>query len=71
MLLNLFHLFHRISFNKIDPLGDGLREQIEAERLEPDAITLEEGTVEGELEQRWQIMEEEISHDPDWFHVDE
>lgn len=67
MPLNLFHLFHRVTFSKIDPLGDGLREEIQAEQLEPEAITLEEGVNEGELEQYWQSVEEDISKDPQWF----
>lgn len=39
MLLNLFH---RMKLEPIDPLGDGLREEIEAERREDDAINLNE-----------------------------
>lgn len=65
MALNLFH--HRISFKKADPLGDGLREEIEAERLEPEAITLEEGLSEGQLEEYWQSVEKDIKKDPEWF----
>jgi len=61
------NLFHRVTFSKIDPLGDGLREEIQAEQLEPEAITLEEGVNEGELEQYWQSVEEDISKDPQWF----
>lgn len=60
-------LFHHISFKKADPLGDGLREEIEAEQLEPEAITLEEGVNEGELEQYWQSVESDIGKDPEWF----
>jgi len=60
-------LFHHISFKKADPLGDGLREEIEAEQLEPEAITLEEGVNEGELEQYWQSVENDIDKDPEWF----
>lgn len=64
-LLNLFH--HKISFSKADPLGGGLDEEIEAERLEPEAITLEEGLSEGEIEQFWNSVEKDIENDPDWF----
>lgn len=63
-----FRLFHpSISFRKIDPLDDGLREEIEAERMEPEAITLEEGVNEGELEQYWTSVEKDIEKDPEWF----
>ena len=35
-------LMHHISFKPIDPLGDGLREDILAEQMEPEAIVLED-----------------------------
>jgi hypothetical protein len=67
-----FHLFHSpISFKKVDPLDDGLREEIEAERMEPEAITLEEGLNEGQLEEYWQSVEHDIEKDPEWFHFDD
>lgn len=62
-----FKLFHTISFQKADPLGGGLSEEIQAERLEPEAITLEDGVVEGELETRWQEIEQDLKKDPSWF----
>lgn len=43
-----FH-FHHISFDPIDPLGDGLREEIIAEQSDPERIVLEERPSEGEL----------------------
>lgn len=61
------HLFHHISFKQIDPLGDGLREEIEREQLEPEAITLEEGINEGELSESWQEIQQDIERDPEWF----
>lgn len=64
------NLFHRISFSKVDPLDDGLREEIEAERMEPEAIMLEEGINEGQLEAYWQSVEKDIEKDPEWFHID-
>ncbi len=64
-----FHLFHHsISFSKTDPLGNGLQEEIEAEQLETEAITLEEGLDEGQLENYWQSVEKDIEEDPEWFH---
>ena len=58
MKLNLFH--HVISFKTIDPLGNGLGEEIETERLEPEAITLEEGLNEGEIEAYWQSVQDDL-----------
>lgn len=63
-------LFHHVSLPEIDPLGGGLREEIEAEQLEPEAITLEEGIDEGALSQYWQGVEEDIEKDPTWFTFD-
>lgn len=61
--MQLFH--HTVSFKKVDPLGDGLREEIEAEQLEPEAIRLEDDY--SELSERWQQIEEDIRKDPEWF----
>lgn len=66
------NLFHRtISFQKADPLGDGLGDAIQAEQLEPEAITLEEGLSEGELEAYWQSVEEDLQKDPEWVRFTE
>lgn len=63
--LQKFH--HRLSLPKVDPLGGGLAEEIEAERSEPDAITLEE-TLDGQLiADQWAQTVEELEKDPDWF----
>lgn len=67
MAFQLFH--HTISFDDIDPLDDGLREEIEAEQMEPEAITLEE-VDETQLEQYWQSVEKDIEKDPEWFRFD-
>lgn len=62
---------HHISFGKIDPLGDGLREEIQAERLEPEAITLDDGIDANELVERWQAIESDIEQDSEWIHSNE
>lgn len=67
--MNIFH--HIISFKKADPLGGGLSEEITAEQLEPEAITLEEGVIEGELEAKWETIEEEFKKDPEYYSIDE
>jgi hypothetical protein len=63
-------LFHHISLPKIDPLADGLDEDITKEQLEPEAITLEDIS-ESELEQYWTSVESDIQRDPEWFHFSE
>ena len=63
-----FSLFHpSVSFRKVDTLGNGLSEEIEAEQLETEAITLEEGLNEGEIEAYWQSVQQDIQQDPEWF----
>lgn len=66
-------LFHsqKIQFSKVDPLGDGLGDDINSEQLEPEAITLEEGLDGNELAAYWQSVESDIEHDPEWFHFTE
>lgn len=58
---------HHVSFKKIDPLDNGLHEEIASEQLEPQAITLEEGVDEGQLSDYWQSVEADIEKDPEWF----
>lgn len=58
---------HHIAFKQIDPLGSGLREEIVAEQLEPDAITLSETVNEDELTDYWKSVEADIEKDPEWF----
>lgn len=62
---------HHISFKQIDPLGDGLREEIAQEQMEPEAITLEEFVDEEKLTNYWQSVESDIEQDPEWFHFSE
>ena len=62
---------HHISFKKIDPLGAGLREEISQERMEPEAITLEESVDEKQLDDYWQSVESDIEKDPEWFRFPE
>jgi hypothetical protein len=62
---------HHISFKQIDPLGDGLREEIVQEQSEPNVITLEESVDEDQLDRYWHAVEDDIEHDPEWFHFTE
>lgn len=62
----LFHLKH-IQFTKVDPEDNGLLEEIAAERLEPEAITLEEGIDGQRLSDSWQEITSDLEQDPEWF----
>jgi len=57
-------LFHKISFKPIDPYGD-VQDEILAEQMEPQAISLEEDINEAELEQRWEEITREARADQD------
>ena len=67
MSLQLKHLLHHISFTPIDPLGDGLREEIIAEQNEPDRIVLEDRPSEGELVGYLESITSDIRGDADEF----
>jgi hypothetical protein len=54
----MFNFFHRMKLTPIDPLGDGLRELIEKERLESDAIQLDDTLDEETLDQYWKSVED-------------
>ena len=60
-----------VTFSPVDPLGGGLREDIAAERLEPEAITLEEELDENTLTKYWHDVVQDIEKDPTWFRFDD
>jgi hypothetical protein len=59
-------LFHHISFQQSDPLGGGLREDIEREQRESDAMTLD-APDGGDLVRAWDEILVDVEKDPDWF----
>lgn len=61
------HSSHHIGFTPVDPLGDGLREDIIAEQSEPDAINLDEGLDEGNLGDYLVSITSDIKNDADEF----
>lgn len=59
---------HHITFDPIDPLGDGLAEDIAAERSEAGAIQdLADPIDPQDLAQSWGALLEEVKSDPEWF----
>ena len=64
-------LFHHISFKPVDPLGDGLREEIAAEQQEPEAIQTLDDIDGQELAKVWRAIEDDVRNDPTWFHDSE
>lgn len=67
MSLHLKHLLHHVTFTPIDPLGDGLREEIIAEQNESDRIVLEERPSEGDLVNYLESITSDIQGDSDEF----
>lgn len=61
--------FHhsRIQFKHIDPLANGLRDEINAEKSNSDAISLTQDIDSSELIQFWQKTLDEVKNDPQWF----
>lgn len=61
-------LRHHIRFDPVDPLGDGLGDDIAAERSEAEAITNLSDPIDAQdLSHRWSVLLEEVKTDPEWF----
>jgi hypothetical protein len=67
MSLHLHHLHHHVTFTAIDPLGDGLREEILAEQTEPEHIILDERPDEGKLVGYLEAITADVQNDSDEF----
>jgi len=59
--------FHHISLPQPDPLGGGLREEIQNEQLEPEAQDFTDDLDDNVLSARWEEVVNELHQDPDWF----
>ncbi len=64
--MSIFHHQH-ISFETADPLGNGLGDEIAAEQREADAIRSLDDVSAEELNQKWNVIVEDIKKDPEWF----
>lgn len=61
-------IFHRkIHFSKVDPLANGLADEIAAEQHEAEAIHSFDDTSAEELDRFWSGVVKDIKKDPDWF----
>lgn len=58
---------HHVHFSAIDPLGGGLRELIQREQSEMEAITLDNYIDPDELIHRWDEVYSDIQKDPTHF----
>lgn len=57
---------HQVNFAKVDPLGDGLGDEIDAERSEDGSIDLRE-QFDPDLGNRWDQIMQDVRKDPKWF----
>lgn len=61
-------IFHRkIQFAQVDPLANGLDEEIAAEQREAQAIHSFDDTAAEDLDAFWNKVVRDIEKDPDWF----
>ena len=58
-------LFHHIHFSAIDPLGDGLAEEIAAEQAEAEHFELDD-QLDGQLAESWEAIVDDARKDPDF-----
>lgn len=64
-MLNIFH--RTIKFAKVDPLANGLDEEIAAEQREAEAIHSLEDTTAEELDAFWAGVLKDVKKDPKAF----
>lgn len=56
----------KLAFQPVDPLGDGLGDEIAHEQRESEAILLEE-QLDDQLASKWDEILNDVHQDPDWF----
>lgn len=59
---------HKIAFRPIDPLDNGLREEIAAEQAEPDHFVLSD-QIDSDLGEKWEAVLADARRDPDFVFV--
>lgn len=66
----IFFRRRKVAFQPIDPLGNGLREEIAAEQAEPERFVLHE-QLDGSLGERWATILADVHSDPDSMFVND
>jgi hypothetical protein len=56
----MFKFSHKMQLSPVDPLGDGLSDEIKAEQAEPEAIHLEEPVDDEEFSSYWDQVTDSI-----------
>ena len=57
----------KLAFQPVDPLGDGLGDDIAKEQSEPEATAFQEDLDAGNLTTFWDKVEQDVQQDPEWF----
>ena len=63
----MFYSKHTIQFKPVDPLANGLADDIQAEQREAEAIRSFDDTSADELATFWSGVVRDVKNDPDWF----
>lgn len=58
---------HKLQFQPVDPLGDGLGDDIAHEQSEPGAAEFQQDIDGNNLTDFWNKVEDDVKKDPDWF----
>ena len=66
-MMSLFSIVppQKLQFTPIDPLGDGLGEEIQREQSDPDNIAFQQDIDGGNLTAFWSKVEQDIHSNPD------
>lgn len=65
-----FFRHKKVAFDPIDPLDNGLREEIAAEQAEPDHFVLSD-QIDSGLGDRWEAILVDARQDPDFIFADD
>jgi hypothetical protein len=57
----------KLAFQPVDPLGDGLGDDIAKEQSEPEAEAFQEDIDAGNLTNFWEKVEQDVQQDPEWY----
>jgi hypothetical protein len=64
-MISLFQ--SKLAFQPVDPLGDGLGDDIAKEQSEPEAEAFQEDIDAGNLTNFWEKVEQDVQQDPEWY----
>lgn len=57
----------KLAFEPVDPLGDGLGDDIAAQQSNPEVLAFQEDLDADNLVAFWSEVERDVRSDPDWY----